>query len=86
MKEKVRVRGLLSVYLQWPLILSVLLIIATMVIAAVNVKAAAVLSVFTFLYFLIALWLYLYQRKAYWQGWWNFLRNMHGSRSSFYRK
>lgn len=64
MKEKVRVRGLLSVYLQWPLILSVLLIIATMVIAAVNVKAAAVLSVFTFLYFLIALWLYLYQRKS----------------------
>ncbi len=64
MKDKVRVKGQLSVYLQWPLILSVLLIIATMVLGAVNLKAAAVMSAFTFLYILIALWIYLYQRKS----------------------
>lgn len=64
MKDKVRVKGQLSVYLQWPLILSVLPIIATMVLGAVNLKAAAVMSAFTFLYILIALWIYLYQRKS----------------------
>lgn len=64
MKDKVRVKGQLSVYLQWPLILSVLLIIATMVLGAVNLRAAAVMSAFTFLYILIALWIYLYQRKS----------------------
>lgn len=64
MKDKVRVKGQLSVYLQWPLILSALLIIATMVLGAVNLKAAAVMSAFTFLYILIALWIYLYQRKS----------------------
>lgn len=63
MKDKVRVKGQLSVYLQWPLILSALLIIATMVVTAINIKAAAVLSAFTVLYVLISLWLYLYQRK-----------------------
>ena len=63
MKDKVRVKGLLSIYLQWPLILSVLLIIATMVIGALNLKAAAVLSAFTCLYVMVALWIYLYQRK-----------------------
>lgn len=64
MKDKVRVKGQLSIYLQWPLILSALLIIATMVIGAVNIKAGAVLSGFTFLYLLAALWIYLYQRKS----------------------
>lgn len=63
MKNRVRVKGELSVYLQWPLILSILLILATMVIAAVNLKAGAVMSAFTFFYVLTALWFYLYQRK-----------------------
>lgn len=63
MKNKVRVKGELSVYLQWPLILSILLILATMVVAAVNVRAGVVMSAFTFLYILAALWFYLYQRK-----------------------
>ncbi|MDO5350773.1 MAG: DHH family phosphoesterase [Lachnospiraceae bacterium] len=64
MKDKVRVKGQLSVYLQWPLILSILLIIATMVLGAVDLKAAVIMSAFTFLYILIALWIYLYQRKS----------------------
>ena len=63
MKNKVRVKGELSIYLQWPLILSILLIMATMVVAAVDVQAGVVMSVFTFLYILAALWFYLYQRK-----------------------
>ncbi len=32
MKNKVRVKGELSIYLQWPLILPILLIMATMVL------------------------------------------------------
>lgn len=63
MKNKVRVKGELSIYLQWPLILSVLLILVTMVVAAVNVRAGVIMSVFTFLYILVSLWFYLYQRK-----------------------
>ena len=60
MKNKVRVKGELSIYLQWPLILSILLIMATMVVAAVDVQAGVVMSVFTFLYILAGLWFYLY--------------------------
>lgn len=47
MKNKVRVKGELSIYLQWPLILSIVLILATMVVAAVNVRAGVIMSVFT---------------------------------------
>lgn len=63
MKDKVRVKGELSIYLQWPLILSVMLILVTGIIAAMDVRAGAVMSAFTFLYILAALWIYLYQRK-----------------------
>ncbi len=63
MKKKIRVRGRLSIYLQWPLILSVLLIAATMVTGAVSVAAGAVMSLFTLLYVLLALGIYVYQKK-----------------------
>ena len=63
MKKKIQVRGQLSVYLQWPLILSVLLIAATMVMGAIDVTAGAVMSLFTLIYVLLALGIYFYQKK-----------------------
>ena len=63
MNDKVRVKGRLSLYMQWPLLLSTLLIVVTMVVGAIDIRAGAVMSGFTILYILIALWIYLYQRK-----------------------
>lgn len=63
MNDKVRVKGRLSLYMQWPLFLSALLVIVTMVVGAMDIRAGAVMSGFTVLYILIALWIYLYQRK-----------------------
>lgn len=63
MKEKVKVKGQLGVYLQWPLILSALLIIANLVIGIINVNAGLAMCIFTLIYILIAFWLYLYRRR-----------------------
>ena len=63
MKKKIPVKGRLSVYLQWPLILSALLIVGTMAVGAVHTTAGAVMSVFTILYILIAMGIYFYQKK-----------------------
>ena len=63
MKNKIRVKGQLSVYLQWPLILSVVLLAAMVVMGAIDVTAGAVMSVFTLLYILLALGIYFYQKK-----------------------
>ncbi|MEG0368476.1 MAG: DHH family phosphoesterase [Hungatella sp.] len=62
MKEKIKVRGQLGLYLQWPLILSVLLVMMTLVISAISIPAGLAMSGFTILYLLIALWLYHYRR------------------------
>ncbi|MDO5418030.1 MAG: DHH family phosphoesterase, partial [Lachnospiraceae bacterium] len=64
MKKKIRVKGQLGMFLQWPLILSALLILANLVMSAVSVKAGAVMCGFTLLYILLALGLYFYQRKS----------------------
>lgn len=62
-KEKVKVKGQLGLYLQWPLILSVLLVIMSLVVGAISLPAGLAMSGFTLLYLLMALWLYLYKRK-----------------------
>lgn len=63
MKEKIKVKGQLGLYLQWPLILSVLLVAMSMIIGAISLPAGLVMSGFTLLYIAIALWLYLYKRR-----------------------
>ena len=55
MRDKGRTRGIFKVYLQWPLFLSVLLIVLTAVVAAVSIKAGIIVSVFTIVYIGIAL-------------------------------
>lgn len=63
MKEKIKVKGQLGLYLQWPLILSVLLVVMSMIIGAISLPAGLAMSGFTLLYMAIALWLYLYKRR-----------------------
>lgn len=63
MKEKIKVKGQLGLYLQWPLILSVLLIVMNVIVGAVSIQAGLVMSGFTLLYLIIALWIYLYKRR-----------------------
>lgn len=63
MKEKIKVKGQLGLYLQWPLILSVLLIVMNVIVGAISIQAGLVMSGFTLLYLIIALWIYLYKRR-----------------------
>lgn len=68
MKEKIKVKGQLRAYLQWPLYLSVLLIIVNAVIGAVSVTAGIIMAVCTLVYIGIALWIYTYRRKRLLNG------------------
>lgn len=64
MKDKGRVRGKFRLYLQWPLFLSALLIILSLVVGLVSVKAGIIVSAFTVVYIGIALWLYFSRKKG----------------------
>lgn len=68
MKDKIKIKGQLRIYLQWPLYLSVLLVIANIVIGAVSVMAGIVMAVFTVLYIGISLWLYTYRKRRLLNG------------------
>lgn len=63
MRENTKIKGQLRFYLQWPLILSVFLMAANLVVGAISPKAGIVMSGFTLLYVAVALWLFLYRRK-----------------------
>lgn len=63
MRENTKIKGQLRYYLQWPLILSVFLMAANLVVGAISPKAGLVMSGFTLLYIIAALWLFLFRRK-----------------------
>ena len=63
MKENTKIQGQLGVYLQWPIILSVFLVAANLAVGAVSARAGLVMSGFTILYVIIALWLLFYRKK-----------------------
>lgn len=63
MSENKKVKKMLQQYLQWPVILSALIVIANAAVAAVSVKAGAVMGFFTLLYIVCAGLLYWYSRK-----------------------
>lgn len=64
MKDKKKVRGSFTLYLQWLLILSALLIILSLAVGLVSVKAGIMVSAFTVVYVGIALWLYFSKKKG----------------------
>ena len=63
MKDKVKVRGQLKVYLTWPFWLSLFVIFANMAVLLVDRFSAAVMLPFTLCYIVIAMWIYFYRRK-----------------------
>ncbi len=64
MKDNRKVRGSFGLYLQWPLILSALLIILSLAVGLVSVKAGIIVSAFTVVYVGIALWIYFSRKKG----------------------
>ena len=64
MDEKRKVRGNFRIYLQWPLFLSVLMVLLTAAVGAVSLRAGIIVSFFTLIYIGIALWLYFSRRKG----------------------
>lgn len=68
MKDNIKVKGQLRVYFQWPIILSAFLVVANLVIGAVDMVAGLAMSVFTILYVLTALWIYFYRKKRLLNG------------------
>lgn len=63
MKEDMKIQGQLRYYLQWPIILSILLMAATLAVGFISPKAGIAMTGFTAVYVLIALWLFFYKRK-----------------------
>ncbi len=68
MREKGKTRGIFRLYLQWPLLLSVLMILLTAAVAAVSLKAGVIVSLFTMAYVGVALWLYFSRRRGILDG------------------
>ena len=55
MDEKRKVRGNFRIYLQWPIFLSVLMVLLTAAVGAVSLRAGIIVSFFTLIYIGIAL-------------------------------
>lgn len=68
MKEKGKVRGRFRVYLQWPLLMSVFMILLTAIVGTVSIRAGVIVSVFTIVYIGFALWLYFSRRRGLLSG------------------
>lgn len=64
MKKKKKVKGQLSVYLQWPLFLAILVVLMNVVVGAMDVGAGLAMCGFTLVYLIGALFLYTYRRKG----------------------
>ena len=64
MKENRKVTGQLGVYLQWPLLLSAVIIMMNVVVGAIDATAGLAMCGFTIFYIIIAVGLYLYKKKG----------------------
>lgn len=62
MKRKIKVKGALKAYLQWPVMLSLLLIAMNLSIHLVDRQAGIIMTGFVIVYVLIALFLYFFKR------------------------
>ena len=62
MKRKVQLKGQLRRYVQWPLILSALLLVMNLIMYAVSVKAGCLMSGFLVIYIAVVLLLYVKNR------------------------
>lgn len=62
MKETIKIKGQLKLYLSWPLLLSLFVVFGNIGVSAVSKAGALVLFPFTLCYVGIAVWIYLYRR------------------------
>lgn len=58
MEKKEKSKGILEIYLHWPIALSVVLLIGVFCVFYIDVKAASMMLVFMVVYYAVALWLY----------------------------
>ena len=68
MKEDKKVRNLLQIYLQWPLVLSILMLFANAAVLFFSSQAGIAMSVFTILYLICAGLLWWYGKKRLMSG------------------
>ncbi len=64
MDGKIKIKGQLKFYMQWPFILTVLLVVMDVLVFTVNVKAGALVSIFLAAYILIVVFLYFHSRAV----------------------
>ena len=62
MKRKVQLKGQLKRYVQWPLILSALLLVMNLAMYFVSVRAGCLMSIFLIIYIVVVLLLYVKNR------------------------
>ena len=62
-KSKTRLKGALNSYMQWPLYLTALLLCMVVSIALIDKKAAGIMLLYTGVYFVIVMNLYIFKRK-----------------------
>ena len=63
-----KITGQLGLYLQWPLLLSIMIVVMNIAIAMIDTTAGLAMFGFTILYFLISMFLYVYKRKGMMAG------------------
>lgn len=59
MKKKIKLKGSIKIYMQWPLILTILIFIMNGVVFAINRKAGGAMATFTLIYIVFILVLYV---------------------------
>lgn len=64
MKERLKLTGQLKRFLQWPIIMSVLLIAANVVVYCINVRAGLFVSIMVIIYIILSFVLMFYYRPA----------------------
>lgn len=64
MDGKIKIKGQLKFYMQWPFILTILLVIMGILVFIVNAKAGTLVSVFVAVYILIVVFLYFHSRAV----------------------
>ncbi len=64
MDGKIRIKGQLKFYMQWPLLLTILLVLMDILVFTVNRKAGALVSIFVAIYILIVVFVYFHSRAV----------------------
>ena len=62
MDGKIKIKGYLKFYMQWPVILSILLIVMDALVFSVSVKAGTLVSIFLAAYILVVVFLYFHSK------------------------